>query len=143
MRTRLSLHRIQVMDNPVHLITAQRVLVEIVRKIRPHAEVVRQRHMIGMQSPSGADGLGRGGLVLRRFDKTGIGDKSDRRQNADNGNDGQHFDHRKTGDRACRKTKASLLSKGLWHWMILLLTNPDRLKAREPTIRKMVPAEWV
>ena len=118
MRTRLCLHRVQVMDNPVHLITAQRVLVEIVREVRPHAEVVRQRHKIGMQGPSGADGLGSGGLVLCRLDKAGIGNEPDHRQNADNGNDGQHFDHRKTGDRACRKTKASLLSKGLWHWMI-------------------------
>ena len=104
MRAFLPLNRIQIMDDPVNLIAAQRVLVEIVRKIGPHAEVVGERHMVGLQRPSGADSLGNRRLVLCRFDKPGIGDEPDGCQHTDNRHDGQHLDHRKARSNAENRT---------------------------------------
>ena len=115
MRILLFLNSVQVMYDPVSLAAAQRGFTEIVGEARPDTQIIGQRHMVGVQNPSGGNGLRRRRLVLCRFDEARIGDKADGRQNADDGNDGQHLDHRETGTTDRHRATSGTPLNNLWH----------------------------
>ena len=80
------------MHDPVDLIAAKRGFTESLGKARPHAEIVGQRNMVGMQDSSGGNGFRSGSAVLCRCDETSVGNKADSRQDAYNDNNSQQLD---------------------------------------------------